>query len=242
MLRLAFVVIISLPFIIYYMCIGAYIEKHGERYDEKARYKVARKVVACMMRNGFVRTKVYGKENLPKEGGYGLFSNHQGKYDAIGIIYGHDKPCTIMMDEKRSRLIIVNQFIRLIKGCRLDKSSIEAQVRAIKTVTEELKQGRKYIIFPEGGYYHNRNAVMDFMPGAFKCAIRAKCPIVPVAIIDSYKPFEINSLRKVTTQVHFLEPLCYEDYKGMKTDEIATIVRERIVAKMDSVLKNNNKK
>lgn len=236
MLRLVFVTLISLPFIIYYMCVGAHIEKHEEKYDEAARYKVARKVVRCMMRDGFIKTKVYGKENLPKEGGYGLFSNHQGKYDAVGIMYGHDKPCTIMMDEKRSKLIIVNQFMRLIKGCRLDKTSIEGQVKAIKRVTEELKQGRRYIIFPEGGYYHNRNAVMDFMPGAFKCAIRAKCPIVPVAIIDSYKPFEINSLRKVTTQVHFLEPICYEEYKDMKSEEIASVVKERIVTKMDAVL------
>lgn len=236
MLRFVFVIIISFPFIIYYMFVESRINRHPDRYDEEKRYKVAKKVVNRLRKNGLIKTQVYGKENLPKEGGYIMYSNHQGKYDAVGIIYGHDKPCTIMMDEKRSHLPIVNQFMRLIKGCRLDKSSIQEQVKSIKHITEEVKQGRRYIIFPEGGYYHNRNAVMDFMPGSFKCAVRAKCPIVPVAIIDSYKPFEINSLKKVTTQVYFLDAIKYDIYKGMTTEEIAKLVKGRIVQKMENVL------
>lgn len=50
----------------------------------------------------------------------------------------------------------------------------------------------------------------------------------PVAIIDSYKAFDIHSVRKMTAQIHYLEPLTYEEYKGMKTVEIAAIVKSRI--------------
>ena len=32
----------------------------------------------------------------------------------------------------------------------------------------------------------------------------------------------------MTVQVHFLEPIYYEDYKDMKTTEIAAVVQERI--------------
>ena len=35
---------------------------------------------------------------------------------------------------------------------------------------------------------------------------------------------------KVTTQVHFLEPIPYEEYQGMKTFEIAALVKSRIEA------------
>lgn len=38
------------------------------------------------------------------------------------------------------------------------------------------------------------------------CSVKSKTPIVPVALIDSYKVFGVNSLKKVNTQVHFLEP------------------------------------
>ena len=49
-----------------------------------------------------------------------------------------------------------------------------------------------------------------------------------LALVDSYKPFGINSLRKVRTQVHFLPPIFYEEYKTMTTPQIAELVKERI--------------
>ncbi len=241
MLRLVFVIIISIPFIIYYEILALRIEAHPEKYGEKERYKLARKVVRRLKINGFIGTKVYGTENLPKEGGYVMCSNHQGKYDAVGIMYGHKEPCTILMDAKRSKLAIADQFMRLIRGCRMDKTSIKSQVKAINDIANEVKNGRKYIIFPEGGYYHNKNIVREFMPGAFKCAIRAKSPIVPVAIIDSYKPFEGFSITPVVTQVHYLPPIMYEDYCHMNTEQISNHVRELIVEKIDSILSKRKK-
>ena len=58
--------------------------------------------------------------------------------------------------------------------------------------------------------------------------MKAKAPIVPVAIIDSYKAFEGNSLKRIDTQVHFLKPLFFEDYKHMNSQDVATLVQERI--------------
>lgn len=236
MLRLCYVIAVSLPCVIYYVCKAHYIERHEENFSEERRYRMARRCISIMMHNGRIKTKSYGQELLPKEGGYVMYSNHQGKFDSLGIMYSHPKPCTLVMDAYRSRLPIVDSFIDLIQGSRLDKHDMKKQVATILKVAEEVKQGRRYIVFPEGGYDHNRNDLQQFMPGSFKCAVRAKAPIVPVAIIDSYKAFGMNSLRKVRTQVHFLEPIFYEEYAGMKTAEIAAIVKERIAVKIDAQL------
>lgn len=234
MLRLFFVCLVSLPFIIYYMWLVGYIEKHENNYTEAQRYKIAQKMVAIMKRNGFIHTKVFGQENLPKDGGYVMYANHQGKYDTLGIINVHEKPCTIVIDEKRSRLIFANQFISLLKGCRLDRTNIRSQVNGIYSIIKEVKAGRRFIIFPEGGYKDNKNKVKDFLPGSFKCAMKAKSPIVPVVLIDSYKVFGINSIRPVTTQVHFLKPLYYDEYKDMNSTDISNEVRNRIVETINS--------
>ena len=58
--------------------------------------------------------------------------------------------------------------------------------------------------------------------------MKAKCPIVPVALIDSYKSFDTDSIKPLTVQVHFLEPMSYGEYKEMKSVEIAAEVRRRI--------------
>jgi len=234
MLRLYYVVIVSSPVIIFYLWKTSYIERHDEKYTEVQRYRFARAMVNIMKFMGFIHTSVYGTENLPKDGGYVMYSNHQGKYDALGVIFGHFNPCTILIDDKRADLPLTKEFIRLLKGSRLDKTEPRKQVKTIQRVIAEVKQGRRYLVFPEGGYDNNRNTVMSFLPGAFKCAIRSQSPIVPVALIDSYKPFGVNSLRPVKTQVHFLKPLYYEEYKEMTSTQIAQLIRERIIEVIES--------
>lgn len=240
-LRICYVVVISLPFVVYYICKAHYIERHGERFSEETRYKMARKCIGIMMHNGRIETESYGQELLPEEGGYVMYSNHQGKFDTLGIMSSHPKPCTIVIDAYRSKLPITDSFIDLVQGSRLDKRDMKAQVKTILQIADEVKNGRRYIIFPEGGYDNNRNTLQDFMPGSFKCATKAKAPIVPVAIIDSYKPFGVNSLRKVKTQVHFLAPICYEEYAEMNTVEIAQMVKDRIMAVIHEQLRGAEK-
>ena len=70
MLRFCYVIAISLPFILYYIRKGAYIERHRERYTEADCYAMAQRVIRIMKVNGGIRTMAYGMENLPKEGGY----------------------------------------------------------------------------------------------------------------------------------------------------------------------------
>ena len=235
MLRYYFVIVFSIPLIIYYIVKAHYLFRHPDRYDENYCYKVARNMVKSVIRTGRIKTIYHGLENLPADGGYIMFPNHQGKYDALGIINILDDPCSIVIDKKTAAGILTNEFIGLLNGIRLDKEDIKQQMECIKDVSEEVKKGRRFILFPEGGYTDNHNELQEFMPGAFKAAVWSKCPIIPVALIDSYKPFAINSLKKVTTQVHFLEPILYENYKGLNTREIAELVKEKIQITMSTM-------
>ena len=97
-----------------------------------------------------------------------------------------------------------------------------------------MANGRNYIIFPEGTRSKEGNVMTtDFKGGSFKAATKAKCPIVPVTLIDSFKPFDTNSIKPVTVQVHVLKPLFYDDYKDYKTTEIAKMVQMQIQAVLD---------
>ena len=58
--------------------------------------------------------------------------------------------------------------------------------------------------------------------------MKAKCPIVPVALIDCYKAFDTGSAKMLDVQIHFLPPMEYEEYKDMKSTEIAAEVKRRI--------------
>lgn len=99
-------------------------------------------------------------------------------------------------------------------------------------MTRRVKTGENFLIFAEGTRSRQGNSLLELKGGSFKSAMNAKCPIVPVALIDSYKAFDTNSIRKQIVQIHYLKPLYYEDYKGMKSIDIAVkvsdIIREKI--------------
>lgn len=228
MLRFFSVILKNIFNIIFMVPMMAHMAKHPEIYSEDTCYQYAKVIVGKIMKTGRIQTKCYGQDKLPKEGGYMLFPNHQGKFDALGIIYAHEKPCSVVMDEERSHMFIASQFIDLIKGKRLKKNDLRQAIGIIKELTDDTKNGKKYIIFPEGGYCNNFNTLGEFKPGCFKSAMKAKVPIVPVAIIDSYKAFEIMSIGKVVTQVHFLDPIPFAEYDGLTTIEVAQIVKDRI--------------
>lgn len=240
MLRYYYVIFISIPLILYYVIKIRMIMRHPNDYSPEYRYGIARNMVRKTMQNARVRTKCFGTENLPQDGGYIMYPNHQGKFDALGIIHSHDAPCSIVMDLKRSKMLLTNEFINVLDGIRLDKDNLREQLKSLRKMADEVKSGRRFIIFPEGGYNHNGNRLQEFLPGAFKAALWSKQPIVPVAVIDSYKVFDFNSLRRITTQIHFLKPLYYEDYKDLSTKEIADCVKMRIQEAIKTIQKNND--
>ena len=176
---------------------------HPEKYSMEERYALCRHAIRLMKRTGGIHTKAYGTENLPAEGGYMMYPNHQGKYDALGIMDTHDRPCSLVMDKAKSNTILVKEFVDLVQGKRLDKKNVRQALSIINEVAKEVSNGARYILFPEGGYdFNNRNNVCNFKAGSFKIALKSKAPIVPVALIDSYRVFNSFWMGPVTTQVH----------------------------------------
>ena len=219
-----------------------YYHKHPEKYSKEQRFKFAKKIMLHMKNRGRVKTDYYGRENLPKEGGYILYSNHQGKYDAIGILTDQKEPCSVLMGRKQGGRVVAKQVLRLTGSETLDLDNPKSQIATLKKVAEQVAEGRRYLIFPEGKWGDNKNTLQKFNAGCFRCSFDSKTPVVPVAIVDSYKGLNGNSLRKVTTQVHYLKPIPYEEYKDLRKNELCDLVKERIQNKLDEVLKKRLEK
>ncbi len=237
MVRFYFVVITGIPLIAYYIFAMTKYAKHPEKYSEEDCFALAKKVINLIKKRGRISTKVSGVENLPNDGGYVMYSNHQGRYDALGIMAAHPTPCTVIMEYERSKMLVSSQFVDLVRGKRLKKTDLRQQVTVMSEVATEISEGRRYLIFPEGGYDKNHNTMQEFHPGSFKCVQKAKCPIIPVAIWDSYKAFEGKSLKPVVTQVHFLKPIAYDEYVGKNTREIRDMVKDCIEQYMHKIEK-----
>lgn len=202
--------------------------KNPDNYAEEERYALLKEIVRRANKSGKIKIDVYGVEHIPKENGFVFFPNHQGMYDVLAILHASPVPFSVVMKKELEKIPGLRQVFQSIKALAIDREDIRQSMKVIHQVTEEVKNGRNYLIFPEGTRSKNPNNVGEFKGGSFKSAIRAKCPIVPVVLIDAYKPFDTHSLEAVKVQVHFLEPMTYEMYKDMKTPEIAALVKRRI--------------
>ena len=159
MLRMSYVILVNiliLPGIIQRM---RYLVK-SEIYEEEKCYSYARWIVRLMHRTGHIKTKGYGMENLPQEGGYMMYPNHQGKYDAYGIVGVHEKPCSVVMDEAKSRGPFISEVIDLLHGKRMslidflalvnelhvDLSFVYDDCRAVEFVARDFRADHNGII------------------------------------------------------------------------------------------------
>lgn len=222
--------ILLVPYMWINLC---YHASHVDKYTEEEHYKMLRYITYRANKGGNVIIDVHGQENIPKENGFMFFPNHQGMYDVLAIIDACPKPFSVVAKKEVANVPFLKQVFACMKAYMLDREDVRQAMEVIINVTKEVKKGRNYLIFAEGTRSKKGNQIQDFKGGSFKSATKARCPIVPVALIDSFKPFDTNSITPVTVQVHFLEPLLYEEYKDMKTNEIAETVKERIQNKIN---------
>jgi len=199
-----------------------------DKISEEKKYKLIRLIGNRGCKCGNVNVHGYGLENLPKESGYIMYPNHQGLFDVIGWVHLNATPFAVVIKKEAYNVFMLRQIIQTMGGLFMVREDPREGLKVINKVAEQVKAGRNYLIFPEGTRSKMGNKMGEFKGGSFKAATKAKCPIVPMAIIDCYLPFDTNSIRKVDVQIHVLPAIPYEEYKGMKTAEIADMVKSRI--------------
>ena len=200
----------------------------SKKVSEEKKYKLIRLVGLRGCKCGNVNVHGYGLENLPKESGYIMYPNHQGLFDVMGLVYLDPSPFGVVIKKETYDIFLLRKLVQTLGGLFMDRNDIKQGLQVINEMANQVKSGRNFLIFPEGTRSRNGNHVGEFKSGSFKAATKARCPIVPIAIIDCYLPFDTNSIRHVDVQLHFLPPIPYEEYKGMKTTEIADMVKSRI--------------
>ena len=206
-----------------------YHARHAEKYTDEQHYEMVQTIVHRANKGGYVQVDSYGVENLPKEQGFMLYPNHQGLYDTLAIADAFPYPFSVVAKKEVENVPFIKQMLACMQGYCIDRDDIRQSMTVISQVAKDVQQKKKnFIIFAEGTRSRQGNKIGSFKGGSFKCATKAKCPIVPVALINSFLPFDSDSTEKVNVQVHYLPPITYEEYKEMKTTEIAARVEEEI--------------
>jgi 1-acyl-sn-glycerol-3-phosphate acyltransferase len=209
--------------------------KHTEKYTEEKKYNHIRYMFQKAIKAGKVELEITGQENVPQENGYLMYANHQGLFDIVAIVAAKETPMAVVLKKELYKLPLIKQMVDCTRSYSMDREDIRQSMGVIQAVTEEVKNGRNYLIFPEGTRSKLGNQLLEFHGGSFKCATKAKCPILPIALVDCFKVLDQKGSKPLKVQLHFLPVIPYEEYAGMPTKELAALVKARIEAKIQSL-------
>ena len=231
LLRMILLNLHKLPFACFKLCRYA---RHPERYAEAQMWNHIRYIATLAVKAGNVDLQVFGVENIPSQGGFMLYGNHQGLFDIMAIVTTCPIPLGVVYKKELQNTPLLKQTFSCTKSFAMDREDARQSLTVIRSVTEEVLKGRSYVIFPEGTRSKKGNEMNEFHGGSFRAAVKAKCPIIPMAFIDCFKPLDGKGSAPVTVQLHYLSPIPYEEYKDMKTTELAELVKSRIAATIEA--------
>lgn len=153
------------------------------------------------------RITVEGVENVPREGGVILCSNH---------ISGHDPPLLGMLSPRPVRFMAKEELFR-IPGLRyfLSQGGGAFPVKrgtpdraALKRSLEVLQEGGCFGIFPEGTR-SKTGQLKRAEPGTAYLALKSGAPVIPVGFTGPYKLFS-------PVHIRFGKPVDLSPFLGAK--------------------------
>ncbi len=104
-------------------------------------------------------------------------------------------------------------------------------MRSLEAGARSIRDGNSFLIFPEGT--RSRTAeLLPFKKGGFIMAIKAKAPIVPVAVQGGTDAMRKGSafVRPGIVIIRVGEPIETAGYALSERDKLIAVVREKIVA------------
>ncbi|MDR2510037.1 MAG: 1-acyl-sn-glycerol-3-phosphate acyltransferase [Spirochaetaceae bacterium] len=197
-------------------------------------YKIAQFWARIAMPVTGCEISVRGRENIPRRGSLCIAANHSGIFDILLLLGYTGRPFGFIAKKELALVPLINIWILFLGGLFLDRKNPRKAIKTISQGVRNIQSGGAMLIFPEGTRSKGRG-LLPFKAGAFKLAIRAGAPILPVAITGSYEMFEKTKLivpSKVT--IIYGKPVDASEYESAEAKQA---LADKIHAVIDTLLK-----
>ena len=143
-------------------------------------YSILKPIVAPVYRL-VMRVKVYGTENVPKDGGLILCANHIGAIDVISIGAVCPRQLTFVAKKELFSVPVLGALVKGLGAIKVDRGA--GDVGAIKASVAAAEAGKVLSIFPQGHRYPGVDpAKTPIHHGAGLIAYHSGCDVIPVCI------------------------------------------------------------
>ena len=177
------------------------------------------------------RTKViiHGLNKLPKDKHFLVISNHLSNFDPMLIIYSLKKhPMICITKKENEKLPICGKFIYNAGFMSLDRSDAHQAVNAIKKAADFIANDWGNIHICPEGTRSKSGELLEFHPGSFKIAMKAKSPIVVCCLQNTNQIHKHFPWKRTYVNLTILDILEYQDYENLNSTQLSIKVRQMI--------------
>ncbi|BFH61766.1 lysophospholipid acyltransferase family protein [Paenibacillus azoreducens] len=166
------------------------------------------------------RLEAIGLDNVPKEGGVLLCSNHISVRDPITVGIKISRQVKFMAKAELFKVPVLGMIVTNLGAFPVKRGGVSKE--SVKTSLKILRGGEVMGIFPEGTRHSDSGAAKK---GAATFALRSGAAVVPAAIIGNYKLF-----RKM--KVIYGKPIDISEFADMDSGEAIEAVTEKIMSRI----------
>ncbi|MGI5897197.1 MAG: lysophospholipid acyltransferase family protein [Oscillospiraceae bacterium] len=190
-------------------------------------YQFARHVCTALLYVAF-NYKVEGLENLPKDGGFVLCSNHRSYLDPVFLALRVKRQLNFMAKEELFQVKVLGPIIKKLGAFPVARG--KGDTGAVDFAIQTIKDGKVMTMFPEGTR-SKTGELLKFKSGAVVIAAQSQGSIVPACIDFKGK---LRFRRRVT--VRFGKPISCEELHLDSLDKHSLKAAREVLSQQVSAL------
>jgi len=165
--------------------------------------------------NPLWRCRVVGREKLPWRAPAVLVANHASLIDIL-VLYGLFRPYKWVSKSENFRIPIVGWNMVLNGYVSVTRGAADSVRRMMARCLELLAGGSPVLLFPEGTRTMT-GALQPFKDGAFRLAMQAGVPVIPIAVSGTFEALPKHGVmlrHHMDAVVEVLDPIAPHGYES----------------------------
>ena len=225
----AIITALSIFFSLYGVVLGPFDREGGRVVHSCVAVPWARMI----LRVCGVKVVVKGLEDVEADVPRIYLSNHQSYFDIFALLACLPVSFKFVLKKELMKIPFFGSAMRNAGYIAIDRDDPRKAIKSMNEAAERIKDGASVLIFPEG----TRSAdgqLLPFKPGGFHLALKSKCDVVPIAIINSRAIVPKGSLtiNKGTFAMNIGKPIPTRNYSKKDMAHLMARVREEMTTLM----------
>jgi 1-acyl-sn-glycerol-3-phosphate acyltransferase len=146
--------------------------------------RLLRQSARLVIRASGCRLRVQGVDRLARERPVVVVANHGSYLDSIVLMAALPPDYVFVVHHELASIPFFGLAVRKSRHLVVDRTRAKARRACVLAMIDTLRRGTSLVVFPEGTR-HRGSELLPFRPGAFRAAVEAGRPVVPITLIGT---------------------------------------------------------